>query len=197
MLLPPAGCAAQAGRGRRELQDRRTRHCLRRTQRHPAGGAEHLRVRHQDPRTRRAQALHRRSHRTRRSRGAVSQMMRKMIETLFGDGKQHGGTIRQVKLRVRFKVSAVFTLAMLAVNLRPLRGLLVAQATWPGADGRERFIHLHDSTGNSGKSGAIESANARQSPRCARFTRKTPSRSIWPVQIADNFDELLRASAIS
>ena len=41
-----------------------------------------------------------------------------MIETLFGDSKQHGGTIRQVKLRGRAKVSDVFTLAMLAVNLR-------------------------------------------------------------------------------
>ncbi len=36
---------------------------------------------------------------------AVSQVIRKMIETLFGDGKQHGGTIRQVKLRGRNKVS--------------------------------------------------------------------------------------------
>ena len=29
----------------------------------------------------------------------VSQVIRKLIETLFGDGKQHGATIRQVKLR--------------------------------------------------------------------------------------------------
>ena len=57
---------------------------------------------------------------------AVSQVMRKMIETLFGDGKQHGGTIRQVKLRGRRKVSDVFTLAMLAVNLRRLPSLLAA-----------------------------------------------------------------------
>ncbi len=40
-----------------------------------------------------------------------------MIETLFGDGKQHGGTIPQVKLRGRRKVSDVFTLAMRCVRL--------------------------------------------------------------------------------
>ena len=39
----------------------------------------------------------------------VSQVMRKLIETLFGDGKQHGATIRQVKLRGLAKVSDVFT----------------------------------------------------------------------------------------
>jgi transposase len=64
---------------------------------------------------------------------AASQVIRKMIETLFGDGKQHGGTIRQVKLRGRRKVSDVFTLAMLAVNLRRLPGLLAAQATMAGS----------------------------------------------------------------
>ena len=50
-----------------------------------------------------------------------------MIETLFGDGIQYGGTIRQVKLRGQGKVSDVFTLAMLAVNLRRLPGLFAAQ----------------------------------------------------------------------
>jgi DDE family transposase len=64
---------------------------------------------------------------------ALSQVIRKMIETLFGDGKQHGGTIRQVKLRGRDKVSDVFTLAMLAVNLRRLPGLLAAQAAMAGS----------------------------------------------------------------
>ena len=59
---------------------------------------------------------------------AVSQVIRKMIETLFGDGKQHGGTIRQVKLRGLKKVGDVFTLAMLAVNLRRLPKLFAAQA---------------------------------------------------------------------
>jgi transposase len=64
---------------------------------------------------------------------AVSQVIRKMIETLFGDSKQHGGTIRQVKLRSRAKVSDVFTLAMLAVNLRRLPSLLAATATMAGS----------------------------------------------------------------
>jgi transposase len=59
---------------------------------------------------------------------AASQVIRKMIETLFGDGKQHGGTIRQVKLRGQRQVSDVFTLAMLAVNLRRLPALFSAQA---------------------------------------------------------------------
>ncbi len=64
---------------------------------------------------------------------AVSQVIRKMIETLFGDSKQHGGTIRQVKLRGRAKVSDVFTLAMLAVNLRRLPSLLASQQTMAGS----------------------------------------------------------------
>ncbi len=64
---------------------------------------------------------------------AVSQLVRKVIETLFGDGKQHGGTIRQVKLRGRDKVSDVFTLAMLAVNLRRLPKLFAAQTAMAGA----------------------------------------------------------------
>lgn len=59
---------------------------------------------------------------------ARSQVVRKLIETLFGDGKQHGGTIRQVKLRGRQKVSDVFTLAMLAVNLRRLPALFARTA---------------------------------------------------------------------
>ncbi len=59
----------------------------------------------------------------------VSQVIRKLIETLFGDGKQHGATIRQVKLRGLPKVSDVFTLSMLAVNLRRLPKLFTVQAT--------------------------------------------------------------------
>ena len=64
----------------------------------------------------------------------LSQVTRKLIETLFGDGKQHGTTIRQVKLRGQRKVSDVFTLAMLAVNLRRLPKLFLAQAEmgWSG-----------------------------------------------------------------
>ncbi|MGQ0530911.1 MAG: hypothetical protein ACT4PG_14125 [Panacagrimonas sp.] len=63
----------------------------------------------------------------------MSQTVRKVIETLLGDGKQHGGTIRQVKLRGRDKVSDVFTLALLAVNLRRLPKLMAARAQWAGA----------------------------------------------------------------
>lgn len=78
----------------------------------------------------RAQRKSRIDARTTRHPGyAASQVIRKMIETLFGDGKQHGGTIRQVKLRGRRKVSDVFTLAMLAVNLRRMPSLLAAPAT--------------------------------------------------------------------
>jgi len=64
---------------------------------------------------------------------ALSQVIRKMVETLFGDSKQHGGTVRQVKLRGRAKVSDVFALAMLAVNLRRLPSLLAAQAVMAGS----------------------------------------------------------------
>lgn len=64
---------------------------------------------------------------------ARSQVVRKLIETLFGDGKQHGGTIRQVKLRGRQKVSDVFTLAMLAVNLRRLPALFAARTAMAGS----------------------------------------------------------------
>jgi transposase len=70
---------------------------------------------------------------TRHAGYRASQVIRKMIETLFGDGKQHGGTIRQVKLRGRRKVSDVFTLALLAVNLRRLPALLAARAAMMGS----------------------------------------------------------------
>lgn len=62
----------------------------------------------------------------------VSQVTRKLIETLFGDGKQHGVTIRQVKLRGLAKVGDVFALSMLAVNLRRLPKLFALQATVAG-----------------------------------------------------------------
>jgi len=64
---------------------------------------------------------------------AVSQVIRKMIETLFGDAKQHGATIRQTKLRGLAKVADVFTLAMLTVNLRRLPKLFAIQAALPRA----------------------------------------------------------------
>jgi transposase len=71
---------------------------------------------------------------TRHDAYAVSQVIRKMIETLFGDGKQHGGTIRQVKLRGQAKVSDLFMLSMLVVNLRRLPKLFAAQQlmAWSG-----------------------------------------------------------------
>jgi transposase len=63
---------------------------------------------------------------------AVSQVIRKLIETLFGDGKQHGGTIRQVKLRGIDKVSDVFTLSMLTANLRRMPALFAAHSGLAG-----------------------------------------------------------------
>jgi len=71
---------------------------------------------------------------TRHDGYVVSQVIRKMIETLFGDAKQHGATIRQVKLRGQPKVNDVFTLSMLAVNLRRLPRLFSAQPiiAWSG-----------------------------------------------------------------
>jgi len=70
---------------------------------------------------------------TRHDGYGISQVIRKMIETLFGDGKQHGGTIRQVKLRGQPKVSDAFTLSMLAANLRRLPRLFAAHAIMTGS----------------------------------------------------------------
>jgi hypothetical protein len=81
-------------------------------------------------RVRHESAIDRRT--TRHAGYGVSQVVRKVIETLFGDGKQHGATIRQVKLRGRDRVSDVFTIAMLAVNLRRLPKLFAAQAAMAG-----------------------------------------------------------------
>jgi hypothetical protein len=53
----------------------------------------------------------------------LSQYARKLIETVFGDGKQHA-ILRQVKLRGREKVDSLFTLAATVVNLRRLPKLL-------------------------------------------------------------------------
>jgi transposase len=50
---------------------------------------------------------------------AVSQIIRKLIETIFGDSKQHG-TLRQLKLRGIKRAELVFALTMTAVNLRRL-----------------------------------------------------------------------------
>jgi transposase len=56
----------------------------------------------------------------------LSQVARKLIETVFGDAKQHG-TLRQVKLRGLARVELLFTLAATAVNLRRLPKLLTPQ----------------------------------------------------------------------
>ncbi|MEO9163163.1 MAG: transposase, partial [Casimicrobiaceae bacterium] len=70
---------------------------------------------------------------TRHAGYRVSQVTRKLIETLFGDGKQHGATIRQVKLRGQLKVRDVFVLSMLTVNLRRLPELFAAQTGMAGS----------------------------------------------------------------
>ena len=51
---------------------------------------------------------------------------RKLIETVFGDAKQHG-LLRQVKLRGLDRVELLFTLAATVVNLRRLPPLLAPQ----------------------------------------------------------------------
>jgi transposase len=49
----------------------------------------------------------------------ISMTIRKLLETVFADAKQHGG-LHQTKLRGIGKVSQAFTLAMIGVNLRRL-----------------------------------------------------------------------------
>jgi len=53
----------------------------------------------------------------------LSQFARKLIETVFGDSKQHG-ILRQVKLRGLQKVDLVFTLSATVVNLRRMPALM-------------------------------------------------------------------------
>lgn len=60
---------------------------------------------------------------TRHAGYRLSQFARKLIETVFGDAKQHG-LLRQVKLRGLEKVRLLFTLAATVVNLRRLPKLL-------------------------------------------------------------------------
>lgn len=55
---------------------------------------------------------------------AISQVIRKLIETVFGDAKQHG-TLRQLKVRGTQAAAQVFALAMTAVNLRRLPTLML------------------------------------------------------------------------
>ena len=63
---------------------------------------------------------------TRHAGYALSQFARKLIETVFGDAKQHG-ILRQVKLRGLAKVELLFTLAATVVNLRRLPKLLTPE----------------------------------------------------------------------
>ena len=60
---------------------------------------------------------------TRHAGYRISQFARKLLETVFGDAKQHG-ILRQVKLRGLAKVELLFTLAATVVNLRRLPKLL-------------------------------------------------------------------------
>ncbi len=65
--------------------------------------------------------------RTTRHEGySLSQIVRKLIETHFGDAKQHG-TLRQVKVRGLEKVESTFILNMAVSNLRRLARLIA----WP------------------------------------------------------------------
>ena len=56
---------------------------------------------------------------------ALSQVIRKLIETIFGDAKQHR-ILRQLKLRGVDRAAQVFALVMTAVNLRRLPKLFAA-----------------------------------------------------------------------
>ena len=56
---------------------------------------------------------------------AVSQVIRKLIETIFGDAKEHG-RLRQLKVRGLARAQQMFTLAMTVVNLRRLPQLFEA-----------------------------------------------------------------------
>lgn len=56
----------------------------------------------------------------------LSQYARKLIETVFGDAKQHG-ILRQVKLRGLAKVELLFTLAATVANLRRMPKLLALE----------------------------------------------------------------------
>ncbi|MGH8633547.1 MAG: IS5 family transposase [Burkholderiales bacterium] len=56
---------------------------------------------------------------------AVSQVIRKLIETIFGDAKEHG-RLRQLKVRGLERAQQMFTLAMTTVNLRRLPRLFEA-----------------------------------------------------------------------
>lgn len=54
---------------------------------------------------------------TRHAGYAISQPIRKRIEPLFGDGKQHRGVLRQLKVRGLKKAHFIFALSLSATNL--------------------------------------------------------------------------------
>ena len=56
---------------------------------------------------------------------AVSQVIRKLIETIFGDAKEHG-RLRQLKVRGLERAQQMFTLSMAVVNLRRMPRLFEA-----------------------------------------------------------------------
>lgn len=66
---------------------------------------------------------------TRHAGYALSQTIRKRIENLFGDGKQHRGLIRQLKVRRLRKASFVFGLSMSATNLVRMAKLMWAPSS--------------------------------------------------------------------
>lgn len=72
---------------------------------------------------------------TRHAGYALSQTIRKRIENLFGDGKQHRGLIRQLKVRRLRKASFIFVLSMSATNLVRMAKLLWAQRSPLAATG--------------------------------------------------------------
>ncbi len=73
--------------------------------------------------TNRASAIDERT--TRHPGYAVSQVIRKLIETIFGDAKEHG-RLRQLKVRGIERAQQMFTLAMTVVNLRRMPRLFEA-----------------------------------------------------------------------
>jgi len=73
--------------------------------------------------THRASAIDERT--TRHPGYALSQVIRKLIETIFGDAKEHG-RLRQLKVRGLERAQQMFTLAMTVVNLRRLPRLFDA-----------------------------------------------------------------------
>ena len=114
---------------------------LPRAQRHPACGAEHVRVRHQD----RQASVKRESRidgRTTRHEGYAGEPSDAQDDRDAVWGWQAAWRRRSGRSSCvdRSKVSDVFTLAMLAVNLRRLPELLAAQAMMAGKriDGRVR-----------------------------------------------------------